>query len=82
MMNRTQLMKIFQEEAILFGNADGIPEARAIEIFGEEAVLFAKRTGQGNFSGYGYGTYTAGFLTLSGALAAASYNNVTALERM
>ncbi len=82
-LNRVQAQSLFDENAILFGNADGIPEETVISLFGEAALAHVKRIegAAGTlFNGYGNGNFTAFYLTLKGFLLAATYCNVCQLE--
>ena len=86
MMNKTQTKELFEREAVLFGDRDGIPEKKAVEILGRDAVDFARRMETVEkrgyyFGGYGNGPYTAMYMTLAGLYIAVTYNNVTALQR-
>jgi len=86
MMNKAQATELFQREAVLFGDRDGIPEGRAVELLGAEAVSFAHRTETVDkrgyyFNGYGYGPFTACYMTLAGFYIAVTYNNVTAIQK-
>ena len=42
-LNRQAAETLFEEEAILFGEANGIPEYRIVEIFGEWAGVFMEK---------------------------------------
>lgn len=42
-LNRVQADTLFDNEAILFGNTNGIPEYRIVELFGEWAAAFIER---------------------------------------
>lgn len=42
-LNRAQADTLFDNEAILFGNTNGIPEYRIVELFGEWAAAFIER---------------------------------------
>lgn len=83
-LNRAQVEAIFTAEAVLMGTKDGLPISKAREIFGGDAVDFAQRmsnTATGTYSnGYGIGDYTAFYLTLTGAMIAATYNNIAAIR--
>lgn len=85
-MNKDQVTAIFTRYAILFGDEDGMPVRRAVEIFGKDAVEHVRRMASNSkayrhyYNGYGNGQYTALYLTLPGIYAAATYNNVTALQ--
>ena len=86
MMNKAQTTELFQREAVLFGDRDGIPEKKAVEILGKEAVAFTHRMESVEkrgyyFGGYGNGPFTAMYMTLAGLYIAVTYNNVTALQR-
>lgn len=83
LLNKAQVIELFQREAILFGDRDAMPKSRAIELFGAEAVDFAERMGkpQDRLTGYGVGDYTAFGLTLCGVRLAATYCNVRLLQK-
>lgn len=85
MMNKTQALELFEREAVLFGEVEGIPEARATALLGAEAVQFAHRMDATNrsylFNGYGIGNYTAMYITLQGFYIAVTYNNVASIEK-
>lgn len=81
LLNKERAIKLFSEEAILVGTSDVIPEFRMREIFGDAAVDFAKRLSPDSFNGYGNGSYTMYYGTLIGFQIAATYNNVTIIER-
>jgi hypothetical protein len=38
-LNRTEAVKLFEREAVLFGEEDAVPFYRVVEIFGEEAAV-------------------------------------------
>lgn len=83
-INKAQAAKLFAVNAVLFGQANGMPERTATELFGADAVAFAKRqenTGIA-FNGYGIGDYTAEYLTEYGFYIAATYHNVKRLEAL
>lgn len=81
---KEDVARIFDEEKILIGDRDVIPEYRAIEIFGKEAVEFAKRldNGRNNSNGYGVGDYTLDYLYRNGLNVAATYVNIRCIEDM
>ena len=87
LMNKTQATELFEREAVLFGDVNGIPLTRARELLGDEAVDFIHSYGQKEgkrglyYNGYGNGRFTAMYMTRLGLFAAVTYNNVTALER-
>ena len=87
MMNKIQTKELFEREAFLFGDRDGIPEKRAEELLGHEAVAFTRRMENVEdkrgyyFGGYGNGPFTAYYMTLAGLYIAVTYNNVTALQK-
>ena len=49
-LNRQAAETIFEEEAILFGESNGIPEYRIVELFGEWASVFIEK--HIHFKGY------------------------------
>lgn len=81
MRNSTEVRRLFEQEAVLFETADGVPDFRAAQLFGEDAVIFARRM-DGSIGGYGIGHYTAYYLTKKGFCTAATYANVKELEQM
>lgn len=81
MRNLSEIKKLFEREAVLFGARDGVPEYRAVQLLGADAVEFAKRLPGGNSNGYGIGDYTAYYLTESGFYAAATYRNVKEIKQ-
>ena len=81
MRNISEVRKLFEREAVLFGARDGVPEYRAVQLLGADAVKFAKRLPGGNYSGYGIGDYTAYYLTESGFYAAVTYVNVKEVKQ-
>lgn len=78
MYTKDDVKKIFDEEKVLAGNRDVLPEYRAIEIFGKKAVDFAKRLGERgqNASQYGIGDFQFMYLYYSGVEVAATYVNI------
>ncbi len=83
-VNKDRATALFEQNAILFGNSDGVPEQTAAELLGEAAVDFAFKLESGRgllWNGYGNGSHTAKYLTLRGFLTACTYNNVSILER-
>lgn len=77
-ISKAKAAQLFAENAVLFGQADGVPEQAATELFGFAAVDFAKRQQNAGltFNGYGIGDYTAWYLTEYGFYIAATYRNV------
>ncbi len=84
MLNSKQVNQIFRQNAILIGNADGVPEYRAVELFGEEAVDYVMGTKgrNGYYNGYGIGDYNLFYLTYSGFQAVATYANVIEVREL
>lgn len=85
-INKVQAARLFAVNAVLFGQANGMPERTATELFGADAVAFAESQENAGiaFNGYGIGSYTARYLTEYGFYIAATYHNVkrlAALER-
>ncbi len=42
MLNSKQVDQLFWQNAVLFGDCDGVPKYRMIELFGEAAVKFVQ----------------------------------------
>lgn len=83
-INKEQAQRIFADNAVLFGETDGIPDRKAAQFTGQEAVDFARRMGQNipaTYGGYGIGEYTECYLTEKGFMIAATYCNVKALHK-
>ncbi len=40
-LSKAQVDALFQREAVLLGDSDGVPEFRAVALFGKEAVAHA-----------------------------------------
>lgn len=84
MLNAQQARLLFESEAVLLGDHDGVPIFRAAELFGKKAAEFASeifmiKNGQRCviYSSYfGVGDYQCHYLTMEGFLVAASYANV------
>lgn len=81
-VSKARASQLFEENAVLFGRHDGVPESTVISLFWADAVKFAKRSeGAGtNFNVYGIGGYSANYLTERGFYLAASYYNVKNIE--
>lgn len=83
-LNKTQVSALFEQEAVLMGTEDCVPECRAAELFGKEAVEHARnmdRAAPGRYAdGYGVGDYTMSVLTFRGFQVAASFHNVQVLR--
>lgn len=82
-ISKAQAAQLFAENAVLFGQVDGVPEKVAAELFGLAAVDFAKkqRTAGTTSNGYGIGDYTANYLTQYGFYIAATYYNVVRIRK-
>ncbi len=82
MLNSKQVDQLFQQNAVLIGNADNIPEYRAVELFGKKAVDYVMSTNcrNGYYNAYGIGNYDAPYLTYRGFQAAATYVNIREIE--
>jgi len=78
MLNCAQVKALFEQEAILIGSHDAVPEYRAIELFGKEAVDFAETRSQAGcwFNCFCSGGNVLTYLTYAGFQQAASYANV------
>lgn len=83
-LNKAQVAALFEQEAVLLGTEDRVPESRAAALFGQAAVNHARslnRNDPGRYcNGYGVGDYTMLYLTLRGFQAAASFHNVQVLR--
>ncbi len=84
MLNSKQVDQLFQQNAILIGNADGMPKYRAVELFGEEAVNYVMGTNlrNGYYNMYGIRNYDASYLTYKGFQVAATYVNIREIEAL
>mgnify|MGYP004529762149 FL=1 len=84
-INKEKATRLFEENAILFGRSDGVPENVAIALFGASAVNFARRQSDGpsrrTINGYGIGDYTAWYLTEYGFNFAVTYCNVKHIQK-
>lgn len=88
MLNSQQVRLLFENEAVILGNYDGVPLYRATELFGVEAAKFAakmKHIDMGHrrvyYNGsFGIGDYQCDYLTMDGFLAAATYANVQEIK--
>ncbi|MBP3312300.1 MAG: hypothetical protein J6L72_08715 [Butyricicoccus sp.] len=81
--NAEQVKAMFNKEAVLLGTSDMVPERRVICLFGNAAAEHARRLGKLGeyFNGYGNGSFTADAFTYRGFQAAASYYNVSAIQK-
>lgn len=81
-VSKARASQLFEENAVLFGRYDGVPETTVSALFGADAVKFAKRIeGPGiTFNAYGIGEYSANYLTEWGFYLAASYYNVKNIQ--
>lgn len=82
-LNKTQAKELFEKEAILFGENDGIPLYRAIELLGKNAVEFAINKNDPKYKlTLTYNIFlvpinnSVEYLTFSGFLQAVTYNNI------
>jgi hypothetical protein len=81
MMNSAQVRELFEKEAILFGDCDGVTIGRTMELFGNDAANYANDHSKGWANGFGIGDYTAKYLTLAGFRRAASFANVEEIKK-
>ena len=89
LLSYDQALALFEEQSVLFGKRDGVPEEWAEEYFGEEVMscvkkscLETKPSDYGSyFNGYGIGDYTAFYVTKEGFLRLVTYSNVRELQR-
>lgn len=82
-LNKEQAEQLFNENAVLFGSHDAIPEMLVVRLLGQNSLDFVRRqrsTETGLFAGYGIGEYTAFGLTKKGFLIAATYQNVSIIR--
>lgn len=82
-LNKEKALALFEDNAILIGHNDAIPEETVAKLFGEEAVAHARALDGENYDLcrlYGIGRYQQSYLTLQGFLTAATYSNVHLLE--
>ena len=88
MMNKAQAEELFRNNAVLFGDHDGIPMPKAVELLGDKAVQFIAQmerngTHPGCYrKGYGNGEYTAMYLSSEGFFAAVTWNNINELQQL
>lgn len=78
-LNKAQVEQLFNENAVLLGSRDAVPELAVVRLFGQKALDFVYRMKpkeNGSLDGYGIGEYTAGALTKKGFFIAATYCNV------
>lgn len=84
-LNKEQVKVLFEQEAVLMGTENRVPDFRAAALFGRDAVEHARRMGTSRpgffFNGYGVGDYTMGAPTLRGFQAAASFYNIQLLRK-
>lgn len=84
-LNKEQVKVLFEQEAVLMGTENCVPDFRAAALFGGDAVEHARRLDAnrpGHYSnGYGIGDCTMAALTLRGFQAAASFYNVQLLRK-
>ena len=77
-LNKEQVKGLFEQEAVLMGTENCVPDFRAAALFGGDAVEHARKM---NTSRPGVGDYTMDALTLRGFQAAASFYNVQLLRK-
>ncbi len=82
MFNKTQVDQLFQKNAVLIGDTDGMPRYRAMELLGEEAVKCVVNAGSrcGFCDVYGIGNHGVFYLTRRGFQAAATYVNIQEIK--
>ncbi len=83
MLNRKQVEQLFQQNAMLFGNCDGVPECRVVELLGQESVDYVMDTNprNGYYNEYGIRDCSMPYLTYGGFQVAATYVNVREVEK-
>ena len=67
-LNKEQVKGLFEQEAVLMGTENCVPDFRAAALFGGDAVEHARKMNTSRpgffFNGYGVGDYTMDGLTL------------------
>ncbi|SHG16710.1 MULTISPECIES: hypothetical protein [Eubacteriales] len=83
MLNSEQVKCLFEQEAILIGNSDGVPIYRVAELFGDESAEFAGKYGTAGVynSIFGVRGFSLHYLTFRGFQQAASYANVLEIKK-
>lgn len=82
-LNKAQVEQLFNENAVLLGSSDAVPELAVVRLFGRKALDFVYRMKpmeNNSLSRYGIGEYTAGALTRKGFFIAATYCNVSIIR--
>ncbi len=82
MLNKKQVDLLFQQNAVLIGDTDGMPRYRAVELFGAEAISCVVNAGSrcGFCDVYGIGNHGVFYLTRRGFQAAATYVNIQEIK--
>ncbi len=82
MLNKEQVNLLFRQNAVLIGDADGMPRYRAEELFGEEAVdyVMSRDCRNGYYNWYSIRGYDAPYLTYRGFQVVATYVNIQEIK--
>ena len=84
-MRKAAVDVMFQQEAVLIGGMDIVPEHRVAYLFGEDAVEYVRRmelSGKCQYMrGYHFGDFTLLTVTFEGFQAAASYHNAQQIRK-
>lgn len=83
MLNKAEANKLFENEAILFGETNGVPYYRVVELFGEMAAVFIEKNQK--YNGYlkpgtdynSWGDCTISCLYRSGFMKIVTEHNIT-----
>lgn len=79
-LTQTEVMALFETEAILLGSGNGVPLYRVAELFGNRAADFAFQV-HGASNAFGIGDYNLPYLNNIGFRLAASYRNVEEIRK-
>lgn len=83
MINESNLKKMFEESAILIGNADVVPLYKAKEIFGDNIISKVKNNNSDRYwNGYGNGDFTVLYITYDGFKYAATLQNMNEIYKI
>lgn len=80
MLNKKQVLELFEREAVCFGQEDGVPLFRVRQLFGEKTAKFASCSK--NYNLFGTGEYNCGYLYLMGFMYTATYANIEELQTL
>lgn len=78
LLSKAKVEELFNQEAMLIGNNDGVPFFRAVALFGKAAAEWGKKAGSPGWNVFGVGEGAAGlaYLNKEGFYRAASWANV------